>query len=321
MTTRFMPTGSCYSGQPVDDSSRRSIRIVDPDPQDLSETGTDEIVIDQFFHEGQFWRAAIPLNECDTLYGQSFNFSSPRTRMTPQGRQLILNKDGIPKRRLPMLNHVQCRLVLCGPRGVRLFPMGGDPSAEPIHRIFDFVYTIEAVGPLGINFNFKDAMRGNMLCAHRFVSTQENVFERIVVENQYLIQSAPLPISREDMRKLLLLALQRSHQAGDDDLYYLFRLFGTNNCTSNPFRMLDQVVHYRPLQRLGATLYRLPLSPRLYLRIRGLDTDPRHRQLVRSEFAEFIESAETQKRKRDFVRARVRELKAARKQRAQDTRE
>ena len=87
--------------------------------------------------------------------------------------------------------------------------------------------------------------------------------------------------------------------------YYLYRPCGTNNCTSNPFKILDSVVDYTRSQRLGALLYRLPLNPRFYLRIRGLDTNPNVRFSLRDEFSEFVNNPSTQQRKRQYVRLQI----------------
>ena len=114
---------------------------------------------------------------------------------------------------------------------------------------------------------------------------------------------------------MLAKSLLRSHSAGMSERYYLYRIRGTNNCTSGPFQILDAVVNYGFLQQIGSMLYRLPLSPRFYLRARGMDSDPTVRKLVRAEFAEYIDAPETQKRKREHVRFSTRAIRAARKER------
>jgi hypothetical protein len=57
-------------------------------------------------------------------------------------------------------------------------------------------------------------------------------------------------------------------------------------------------------------LYRLPLNPRLYLRLRGLDGDPRHHKLLRDEFASFLADPTTQARKREYVREGIKRRRA-----------
>ena len=313
----------CYDPETLDRSSRRSIEIVRPngDDTDIESklAGRELAVIRGFYHDGAFWRAEVPLQGVAAVLGQAFNFSQIKTRVGPEGREILFGKNGMPKRRIPALNHVQARFRMRVGDPVLLYPdepqedaMANSEAAEPAHRIDDFVYTIEAVGPAGVHFNLRDAMRGAFVAAHRFLSTREMVFERIVVENQYLAESPPLPLTDRQMHLLLVNSLARSHRASDHEAYYLYRCCGTNNCTSNPFRILDRIVDYSWRGRLGSWLYRLPINPRFYLRVRGLDSDPRHRKLVREEFADYIRDKQTQRRKREYVRAKVKQVRAAR---------
>ena len=137
------------------------------------------------------------------------------------------------------------------------------------------------------------------------MSTREMVFERIVVENMYVLESAALPLDDAQRCAALTASIIRSHRAGMEETYYLYRCFRTNNCTSSPFHEIDRIAHYNFLQRLGSHLYRLPLNPRLYLRLRGLDADPSVRKLVRAEFQAYISDPETVRRKRAYVRVRI----------------
>jgi hypothetical protein len=301
----LMPRKSRYAGQPIDISSRRSIEIQSAEGTAAAIDPADtHVTVNYFYHEGQFWQAKIPLDGVADVYGQVFNFSEPKTRQGPQGPEVVFDKHGLPKRSIPILNHIQSRFVLKPPCTVDLFPLHDGPACDPAHRIADFIYTSEAVGPAGITFSVRDGMAGNLISAHRFLSTQEMVFERIVLENQYVTESARLPIDAHQKRALLTESLLRSHRAAMHERYFLFRIFGTNNCTSGPFQILDRVLDYSILQRLGAIFYRLPLNPRLYLRIRGLDQDPTVRKLVRQEFQSYIQDPATQDRKRRVEAAR-----------------
>ena len=71
---------------------------------------------------------------------------------------------------------------------------------------------------------------------------------------------------------------------------------------SNPFQIVYSVVKYLLIQRIGSALYRLPLNPRFYLWVRGLDTDPSFRKFVRSEFEAYIGDESTQQRRREHAR-------------------
>ena len=309
-----MPPASRYAGQPVDVSSRRSITILAPavGADGTVKDDASHAVIGHFYHEGEFWRARVPLDGVARVCGQAFNFSSPRTRRTRSGREVIFDRYGLPKRKNPVLNHVQSRFVMKPGQAVELFPLHSEELMDPVHRVDDFVYSLEAVGPPGVVFNVRDGLMGNTLSAHRFLSTTEMVFERVMVENQYVMESPPLPLGDHQMRELLARSLMRSHKAGMTEPYYLYRCCGTNNCTSSPFQIVDSVVQYKWAQRIGSMLYRLPLNPRFYLRVRGLDSDPSYRKLVRTEFADFIQDPELKRRKRATVRERSRIRRAAR---------
>lgn len=307
----MMPGWSKYAGQSVDASRRRSIVIRDV-PSDVQASGVESVVVDYFLHNSEFRTAVIPLDGVTDVHGQAFNFSAAKTRATEDGREVILDRHGLPKRRLPVLNHVQSRFRFQSGAGVQLFPLLAEDLSNPVAEIDDFVYSLEVTGPAGVKFNLPDGLRGNLLSAHRVLSTEEMVFERLVVENQVVTESPALLLTEEEKRALLVRSLLRSHHAGMTEAYYLYRFCGTNNCTSSPFQILDQVVSYSVAERLGSVLYRLPLNPRLYLQVRGLYPDPRQRRLVRDEFAEFISDSSTNQRKRDYVR-RINALKKARR--------
>ncbi len=313
-----------YAGQPVDRTSRRCVTIVSgkldngQPPTTLITEDISSVVIDNFYYEGVFWKAVVPLNSLKHVSGQAFNFSKPRTKQGANGPEIAYDHHGLPKRTIPWLNHLQCRFTLQGEQAICLYTQGAETTGNPVHQIRDFVYTVDAVGPAGVTFNLRDGLAGNLYSAHRFLSTHEMVFERIVVGGQTLTETPPLPLNDRVKRALLVKSLLRSHHAGANEPYYLYRCCRTNNCTSNPFQILDQVMDYSLLQRIGAILYRLPFSPRLYLRLRGLDSDPTVRKLVRNEFGNYIQAPETQQRKRDTIRQKLHAKRAAKKDRIND---
>ena len=304
------------SPETADLSAKRSIQI--------RERSEQHVIVDYFYHAGEYWTALIPLVVAE-VYGQSFNFSKLRTRRGKSGPEVVLDKDGYPKPKFSFINHLQTRFQLPPSQSVKLFPLIDAPQSEtkrdqdwsnPSHCIDDFIYSVEATGPPGVAFDFKNGLAGTLLCMHRFLSTQEMVFERIVVQGYYLWESPPLPLCDSEKSSVLMSSLDRSDRAGLEEIYYLYRCCGTNNCTSNPFQIVDECVDYSWLQRLGSLVYRLPLNPRLYLRIRGLDSDPTYRKLVRTDFEDYILDSTTQQRKRDVVRKAIRERKALRNREA-----
>ncbi|MEM6329301.1 MAG: hypothetical protein AAF790_03520 [Planctomycetota bacterium] len=314
----LMPGWSRYRGQPLDGSSRHSIRITGVtagglDAADATGDSIDRgpgsvVTAEYFYDEGRFWRAEVPLDGVREVYGQAYNFSRIVTRKGADGPETVFTSSGLPKRSLPILNHVQTRFRFDPREPVRLTAMDGSGDARTTD---DIVYSIEAAGPPGIVFNFRDAAGGNLVCAHRFMTTREMAFERLAVEGQYVAESPLLLLEPGEERALLAKSLQRSHRAGMDEAYYLFRLCGTNNCTSNPFKILDEVVNYTWPQWLCALDYRLPLNPRLYLWLRGLDSAPGEFKLLREEFAEFLAEPDTRRRRREHVRRAIADRRQA----------
>lgn len=303
-----MPAWSRYAGMIVDDNGRLSI---DAGDRGIADDAT-HATFDDFRHEGSDWWAVVSLAGVEHVYGQTYNFSAPKTRKGKNGPETRFHKNGLPKRTIPILNHVQCRFVFASDHPVKLYPNGGDTTGEPTHLLHDICYSVEATGPAGVLYNLRDAVFGNMICAHRFLSTQEMVFERIAVEGQYVTESAPLKLRPGEERGLLVKSLQRSDSAGMNEPYYMIRLSSTNNCTSNPLQILDEVVKYNWRQWLASLFYRLPLNPRLYLWMRGLDSDPTHRKFLREEFEVYLNDPATRKRRRAHVKAAIAARRAAR---------
>ena len=234
--------------------------------------------------------------------GKYLTSPRPKTRRTRHGIEYRLDKRGLPKRTLPGLNHIQSRVQLQEGHWIDLFPLGtSNLDREATDRVVDFIFSLEVAGPLGATFNLRDALLGNFVCAHRMMSTREMVFERLVVQDQVVVQSPPLPLDEPAKRQVLTETLMRSHRARMEEHYYMFRLFGTNNCTSHPFSILDRAMNYGFFQRLGSMLYRLPINPRFYLWVRGLDADPSSRVILAEEFEDYINSTEARQRKEQFL--------------------
>ena len=58
-----MPQKSRYAGQDIDVSSRHSIRVLSGnDKASPIEDDDSHIFVDNFYHQGTFWKATIPLH-------------------------------------------------------------------------------------------------------------------------------------------------------------------------------------------------------------------------------------------------------------------
>jgi hypothetical protein len=309
----MMPEKSKYAGQEIDVTSRRSIEIEFEKIQnsvhsfELKEKISPEathVVVNHFYHRETFWRAKIPLDGVEEVFGQCFNFSQMKMKQGKEGLETVFGKNGFPKRKYRFLNHLQSRFKLKADCPIELFAIDDRDCTIPLVEIYDFIYSLEAIGPLGVEYNVVDGLCGNLIAAHRVFSIEEMVFERIVVQNQYVIETQIPKLDTLQKRELLVRSLLKSHQAAMAERNYLLRLCKTNNCTSSPFQILDSVARYGFFQGLAAELYCFPVSPMFYLRIRGFVSTSSRQMLVRDEFQAYIQGSETQERKSAFLKRR-----------------
>ncbi len=277
----LMPEWSAYAGEPFNLTERRPLAI-------LSETD-EAFVVEGFYHRAEFWKAVIPKHGVSEIIGQRFNFSKQKR-----------HQDGTTSSSLFFVNHVQARIRMKPDRTVKLYPPGTEPTAEPVHQIPDFSYSVEAVGPFGRKWNSWDAMLGNLAIVHRFLSTEDVAFERIIRERMTVLQSPPLPLEREILNTMLQEAIRESHDAGLSRPYFMLRLpFSATNCTSEQLKLLDGVLH-TPLRR--RFLHRLPIHPRGYLKLRGLWQDGQQPPTLNEQMAEWIASDEAKERREIHIK-------------------
>lgn len=89
----------------------------------MIDPAASHVTLNYFYHEGRFWRAVFPLDEVDEVYGQVFYFSKVKTKPGSKGPEIVFDKRGLPKRTIPILNHIQSRFTLKSPYTIDLFPM------------------------------------------------------------------------------------------------------------------------------------------------------------------------------------------------------
>lgn len=246
----LMPRGR-YKGQLLDVSTHRSATL-------LEETA-GAIAIDYFFSEGTFWHARIPKAGVSAVYAQKMNFS-----------ELVAKNGQAPERSNPFLNHVQMRVRMKPGFPVRLTPRDGSGAGAAQAEMLDFVYSVEVVAPEGIEWNVADAVLGNFVNSHRFVSLA-NVAQEKIQKYGYVVEQMEVgPLSESQKQDLLVKMVQQSEKAGLNDSYFLIKADGTaRNCTSEFFRLLDSVVvsHENSWTKFFG---RLPLDMERYLKARGL---------------------------------------------------
>ncbi|MGD9721289.1 MAG: hypothetical protein AB7O59_08775 [Pirellulales bacterium] len=271
-----MPAWSAYAGEPFNLSERRPLMI-------LEETAA-AFVVDGFYHRAQFWKAVVPKRGVAQIVGQRLNFSKPRRQ-----------DDGTTRPSLFFLNHVQARVIMRPEHAVPLYEPQAEPAGEPACHVTDFAYSVEAVGPHGRKWNLSDALLGNLAIVHRFLSTEEVAFERIMRERMTVVQSPPLPLDEELLCQMLCEAVRASHDAGLARPYFMMRPPGTaTNCTSEPLKLLDGVLRTPLWQRF---FHRFPVHPRGYLKLRGLWTDGPAAPTLNDQMAEWMESEAAKERR------------------------
>jgi len=264
----------CFRGRAIDTRTRRSIVIVAEDDQSFT--------LDHFFHAGRFHRAVVPKNAVIRIHGQRFNFGGGRWPANA------------------IVNHAQARFVLDPERPIRLHPLPGDPTADSsVIELTDFVYSVEVAGPRGVSWSLRHAF-GDFVSAHRVLSTEEVVFERVVLGGYRVSQSPPLCLSHAEMQRGLELLLRRSDRVGMRQPYYLLTLrMGATNCTSAVFTALDEILAERyswPQRVVSKLLWRLPINLRRYLRLRSAIDSGVSMPPLNVEFARLAASAELRDR-------------------------
>ena len=279
-TEPVMPHWSAYAGEAFNLTERRPVSI-------LSESDT-AIIAEDFYYWEDFWTAVIPKHGVADIIGQRLNFSKPRRQ-----------PDGTSKPSLFFMNHVQARLIMQPEHPIELYPPGREPAGEPAHRVDDFCYTVEAVGPHGRHWNLFDGLLGNLAIVHRFLSTEDVIFERIIRERMTIIQSPPLPLEPQIKNQMLCEAVRESHNAGLSRPYFIVRARGTaTNCTSEPMKLLDRVLQTPFWQRF---FHRFPVYPRGYLKLRGLWQDGQPPPTLNDQMAEWIAGDRAKQRRHAHI--------------------
>lgn len=257
-----------FKGQTIDNRTRHSLCI--------SAETENHFWVDYFFHKGIFWTAKIPRHAVEKYIGQRFTFSK-------------IN---------PFITHAQVRIVLN--ETILLYPLGTMENHE--HELNDFVYSIEVVGPKGTAWSISQAF-GAFVSAHRILSTEEVVFERVTLGGYEMIQSPPIKLDKDLLNDALEKILRRGTKAaGMKEKYYLFNFWlGANNCTSEVFDILDSLLskRYTPFQKVMSKIFwRFPFAPRLYLKFRGVVDYRTKVPTLNEEFKDLASSEEMMARKK-----------------------
>jgi len=257
-----------YQGQVIDNRTRRSLIIVEEDDQSY--------LTDYFFHNGKFYSARFPKNAVKRIIGQQFSFG----------------------RFNPFITHAQVRFTLDEGIFIELYELG--EKTNPIRKLTEFVYSLEVVGPKGTEWSIMNGF-GAFVSAHRFVSVDEVVFERVVLGRYTVNQSPPILLAKEQLNEALDMIIRKSDHEKLNKKYYILTFWlGATNCTSEMFKMLDKLMtnNYSKRQKIGSKLFwRFPFALSRYLKVRGALERNCPTQTLNEEFSELA--------KQDFMLERL----------------
>lgn len=210
--------GGLFKGQCINSCEQRSVKIIKQDNNSLT--------IANFRHQQQFWIATIPLDSLeDVIYQTEEIFQScPACHSQLRFRFRANN---------PVILKSQTTL---GEREV---------------TVRDIVYSVEATGLPGMNFDPLSALLDFYGLSYRFISLEDRA-DRMINVDQHIVNQLRLVISNTEGRRLLQETAKQSDRIGMSRMYNLF----DRNCTSELFRILDTTVSKK-----------LPKTPQLFINL------------------------------------------------------
>ncbi len=199
-----MPAG-LFKGRCINSCQQRSVTLLSSNPNYLT--------IANFSHNNKFWIAQIPLQGIDTVIYQTEEFEFLQS--------------------CPAC-HSQLRFRFKPDQPVILTPqIGGNYEV----KLTDIVYSIEATGVPGMNFDPFTAILDFYGLSYRFVSLQDRA-ERMIKIDNHTVKQLKLNLDQTDRAKLLNQAVLQSNQFGMKQMYSLYN----RNCTTELFQLLDRSV-------------------------------------------------------------------------------
>lgn len=206
-----------YQGQCMDASEERAAVI-------LSEDST-QITFANFWHEGKFWIATVPLNGIDRgIFHTEY-----------------LESD------IPMLKpaHVQMRFVMKNNFVVQLVPQAGKDKAVPPQTINDLLLSIEYMAPRGVEYDLIPGELKAFKIAYTFFSAQAQVdFVKEDVaagDGPDTLNQYELKLSGEQLGAVFREAVHESFDYSYDHSYDTL----IRNCATRLFNVLDLSLVYQ----------------------------------------------------------------------------
>ena len=252
-----MPKGK-FKGKPIRTDARRALTILEGADAARFAPADGEVVAANFSHAGKFWIAKFPKDAVEKLIFQKWDFGEKRIRLRLFGWTLMDFK-------LFHLAHTELRFKLKPGSAVALYPQTAKGAPEPVHRVDDVVSSVEGVGPKEAVFSVAAGLFDHLVAVRRFKSLQQSYDERVTGEG-LVIEQWDLELPGDKKQAIFSAAVVDSHEDGMQTPYHIF----LHSCTTEAFRIIDQVMDYGRRTWRSVIFRHIPLFPEAYLWARGL---------------------------------------------------
>jgi hypothetical protein len=180
----------------------------------------DTVIISNFYHQGSFWVAEIPITRIRNLY---YLVNQINTGMI-----------------FPAV-HTQVRVNFSEP--VRLVPQES-LELDKMQKTYDMFLTIDAVTTLGKKFNFFKGFRKNYVLAYRAVSLKER-YDLHVGKMSETVYQYRIKLSPEEQKAALMTYLKTASNCNYTNVYHTLK----NNCITEIYKIFrDQTL---PKYKMG----------------------------------------------------------------------
>jgi hypothetical protein len=251
--TGKVPHGK-FAGKTLNTAIRRPVYVIgtgtDASEVLLDKLDSDSVLVANFYHNGEFFVARIPVSKFNSVVLLTAPFSK-------------------------MASHTMLRFVTDKDARVELVAKVESNSAntevtiKPLEipiPIKDMVFSIDGTEPRGQGgWNMKDAIAGAYTIAHRFVSVQER-FSWFVMEGTP-IKQVELNISREMVQRLVRKGIETSQTETWSRGYHLI----CANCTNLALRLFKDNIPYSERSDTERLSLKLILQEKLDLFLKALE--------------------------------------------------
>jgi hypothetical protein len=242
------PSITRMTGKCLDTRIERSIVILNLKADFPNEEPSEGYRVANFRYKDKFWIAQFPplKDAIDEVIFEKQRFPLP----IPRGEN--------------MGAHAMIRFKLKPGKEIELVTQS---KQGPVERaaVRDFMYSVEAIGVEGFDFDVFQAMQGKFALAYRFVATEEK-FRHVVIKAKQKTEQFRLNLKGDDKATIVESALTLSHESGLKKMYR----FTYRNCSTEAFQTLDRVLNYQKYsgKRAGNTMN--PIDADKLLKKRGL---------------------------------------------------